>query len=66
MEELREALDLMSKLCNTHVNIEDIEDSLLSSIEEKQQLIDDIENAKAAVKLQRIKDLIQRIDNLKK
>lgn len=66
MEELREALDLMSKLCNTHVKIEDIEDSLLSSIEEKQQLIDDIENAKAAVKLQRIKDLIQRIDNLKK
>lgn len=56
----------MVKLCNTHITIDDIDDALLSSLEEKQKLIQDIENAKAAISLQRAKDLIQRIENLKK
>ena len=65
MHELREALEWMYKLCNTHVTIDDIEDALLSSLEEKQELIRDYENAKAAIGLQRVKDLIIRMDNLK-
>ena len=66
MQELRETLDWMVKLCNTHISIDDIDDALLSSLEEKQKLIQDIENAKAAIGLQRAKDLIKRMDNLKK
>ena len=65
MNALREALDWMYKLCNTHVTIDDIDDELLSSLEEKQQLLNDIENAKAAIELQRVKDLMKRLDNLK-
>ena len=66
MQELREALDWMVKLCNTNITIEDIDDALLSSLEEKQKLIQDIEDAKAAIQLQRAKDLIKRMDNLDK
>ncbi len=56
----------MVKLCNTHISIDDIDDALLSSLEEKQNLIKDIEDAKAAIQLQRAKDLIKRMDNLDK
>ena len=66
MKEIREALDWMVKLCNTHITIDDIDDALLSSLEEKQELVKNIEDAKAAVQLEKMKDLIRRMDDLKK
>lgn len=64
-ERLLETLQLISKLCNTSLSEEDIDDTLLSNVEEKRALIQSIENAKASVELKHIQDLIDRLEKIK-
>lgn len=65
MKKLEEALSLMNKLCNTSVTKEDIPDELIKDIEEKTRIVNMIDNAKAAVELQYIKDLMHKVDDIK-
>ena len=65
MKKLQEALSLMNALCNTTVDISDISDDLTKDVEEKKAIVTMFDNAKAAVDLQYIKDLMQRVDKVK-
>ena len=44
---------------------EDIDDALLSNVEEKRAFIQKLENAKAAIELKQIQDLIVRLEKIK-
>ena len=65
MDKLQEALSLMNALCNTSVSIDDISDRLTKDVDEKTAIVKMIDNAKAAVKLQYVKDLMRRVDSVK-
>lgn len=64
-ESLLETLQLINKLCNTSLSEKDIDDTLLSNVEEKRAFIQRFENAKAAVELKQIQDLIDRLEKIK-
>ena len=64
-ESLLETLHLINKLCNTSLLEEDIDDALLSNVEEKRAFIQKLENAKAAIELKQIQDLIVRLEKIK-
>lgn len=64
-ESLLETLHLINKLCNTSLSEEDIDDALLSNVEEKRAFIQKLENAKAAIELKQIQDLIVRLEKIK-
>lgn len=65
MEKLQEALTLMNELCNTSVTIDDISDRLTKDVAEKTAIVKMIDDAKAAVKLQYLQDLMRRVDSVK-
>lgn len=64
-EKLLETLQLVNKLCNTSLSEEDIDDALLSNVEEKRELVQMFNDAKAAVELKRIQDLIDKLEKIK-
>ena len=65
MKKLKEALSLMNALCNTSVTIDDVSDRLTKDVAEKKAIVKMIDDAKAAVELQHIKDLIRKVDSIK-
>ena len=66
MEKLREALEWVTKMPDTYLTVDDIDDTLLSSMEEKQKLIKSLEDAKAFKYWLKVIDFMNRLDNVKK
>ena len=66
MEKLREALEWVTKMPDTILTVDDIDDALLSSMEEKQKLIKSLEDAKAFKDWLKVIDFMKRLDNVKK
>lgn len=65
MEKLREALEWLTRMPDTHLTVDDIDDALLSSMEEKQKLIKSLEDAKAFKDWLKVIDFMKRLDNVK-
>lgn len=62
MSNLHEAFDLMSKLCNVSVSDAEIEE-LIKNVEEKKKFIRQYDIARCASQLQRIKEIIQKVED---
>lgn len=62
MQKLNEVIDLMQKICNINISLEDL-DALQTDISEKQEIISNIDNAKCVTQLQHIKDIINKVES---
>ena len=52
----------MKKLCDINITIEDLKE-LQADIEDKKQLVDCIEKSKESIELERIKEIMDKVDN---
>lgn len=52
----------MQKICNVNISLEDL-DALQTDISKKQEIISNIDNAKCSVQLQKIKDIIDKVES---
>lgn len=62
MENLREALSLMQKICDFNVSVEDLKDLSIDTTE-KQRIINTIDSARCATELGKIKQIIDKVEN---
>ena len=62
MTKLDECISLMKKLCDINITIEDLKE-LQADIEDKKQLVDCIEKSKESIELERIKEIMDKVDN---
>lgn len=62
MQKLNEVIDLMQKICNINISLEDL-DALQTDISEKQDIISNIDNAKCVIQLQNLKDIINKVES---
>lgn len=61
MEKLQAVLDLMQKICDTSFSIDDLDD-LTIDVAAKQCLVDTFDNARCTKELDRMKQLIKKVE----
>ena len=62
MKKIKEALSLMQKICDFNVSVDDLKD-LSIDMTEKQQIVDTIDRARCATELDRMKQIIKKVEN---
>ena len=62
MEKLREAFLLMQRICDFIVSVEDLKD-LTVDVAEKQRIVDTIDSARCATELDRMKQIMNKVEN---
>jgi hypothetical protein len=62
MEKLYEALSLMQKICDFNVSVDDLKDFTID-ITDKQWIVNTVDNARCAIELDRMKQIIKKVEN---
>ena len=62
MDKLNEAIELIQKICDINVSIEDLAD-LNVDVEVKKEIVNNFKNAQCAYQLDRIKRIMNKVDN---
>lgn len=62
MEKLKEALTLMQKICDFNVSVDDLKDYTIDT-DDKQWIVDTVDNARCAIELDRMKQIIKKVEN---
>lgn len=64
MDKLNEAIELMQKICDINVSIEDLAD-LNVDVEVKKEIVSSFNDAKCSDQLDRIKQIMNKVENSK-
>lgn len=62
MDKLNEAIDLMQKLCNIKITIDDLYNLQIDTIS-KQEIVDTINNARLQKVLNRVLDIMNKVES---